>query len=228
MIDLVHLQPYPKWKKFYLFFNLSQFGFSRNEDKMTFFNFFTLKKKIGNALARVRQKQYLEWNFFFHFSHPSLDKNESRMMFLNFLNFFTIVFFFIFLGLHQLRLGRYGTQKDNFFSFSACPSPVWLEINPKWRFFNFSIFLLFFWECTSLGRVEMIPRTIFFFLFYSLSRPNLATNEARMTFLNFLNFFGNAPCRVRQKRFLEQKIVYLFFDLSRPSLVRNKAKMMFF
>ena len=171
MIDLVHLQPYPKWKKFYLFYNLSRFGFSRNEDKMTFFNFFYLKKKKKKnweCSNSGKAKTVLRMKFFFStFLIPVWIKMRVEWCFWIFL----LLFFFIFLGLHQLRLGRFSTRKDNFFSFSACPSPVWLEINPKWRFFNFSIFLLFFWECTSLGRVEMIPRTIFFFSFTACLGP---------------------------------------------------------
>ena len=75
-------------------------------------------------------------------------------------------------------------------------------------FFFFWIFYNFFWECSSLGRVEAVLGTdFFFFLFW----PGLAWNKARMTLI-FFYFFGNAPVQVRHKRYPER--IFFFFSFS--------------
>ena len=74
---------YPDRKLFFLFFGLSHPGLARNEGRIKFFFFFLInilsyfnffkKKKIRNALARIKQKWYWEKkNFFYFLSCPGL------------------------------------------------------------------------------------------------------------------------------------------------------------
>ena len=69
---------------------------------------------------------------------------------------------------------------------------------------------------------------IYFFLFFGPCHLGLARNEARMSFFCFLNFFGNAPTQVRQKKYIERIFFFSFLDMTLPGFNRNEAKMTFF
>ena len=112
----------------------------------------------------------------------------------------------------ELNLGR----NFFFFSFSAYINLLWIEIMPEWCFLIFWIFLLFFLEFSSPGRVrtEFGTNFLFLFLFFfyfffhflGLSQPGLDRNIARMMFLNFLNFFA------------------IFFGIFLPGSGRNRIR----
>ena len=117
-------------------------------------------------------------NFFISFlACPDLVWLEIKLEW-HFKNFFTII-------LGTLQLGSRETVPEWFFfsSFSPCPSPVWHEMKAKnvLKFFNYlHIFFEYFWECSNPGQVEtVLGMKIFFYLFFSLSHPSLAWNEAR-------------------------------------------------
>ena len=64
-------------------------------------------------------------------------------------------FFYYVFGKALAWIRRNGTRNEIFYiSFSACPSPIWHEMKPKWRILIFWIFLLFVWKCSSPGREE--------------------------------------------------------------------------
>ena len=155
-----------------------------------FFYFFLGMLQSGSGRNGTRN----EFFFFFGSSRPDLDRNETRMTFFKFLEFFWEC-------INSRREKRYPEWKFFFlFFFFTCPSPISQEMKPKWFFFLIfkNILLIFFkkktGECSSLGWAE----TIFemkknFILFFYVSWPGLARNEAKM---NFFNFFGNALARL--------------------------------
>ena len=90
------------------------------------------------------------------------------------LNFFFYYFIFYFFGnaLVQVWHKRYPERIFFFFSFSAYPGPVLLEM-PERRFLKFFYFFFFelLWECSNLGWAETVPRMIF--IFYFSDNPGL-------------------------------------------------------
>ena len=78
-----------------------------------------------------------------------------------------------------------------FFSHSQ---PVPYCFGLKWShndgFFNFCIFLIFFWNSLFRAELEWIRTRIFFSHILNLSRLVLAWKEAIMMFFSFLNFFA--------------------------------------
>ena len=123
--------------------------------------------------------------FFSSFSNLFLALNEAIMEFLNFLNFFAI-----FLEFSILR--RVWTDRnENFYfvSFSAFSNLFWLKMISKLYFW---IILLFFWNFLLRVRKERnrTKRQFLFSLFRCVFQPILASKEAIMVFLNFLNFFA--------------------------------------
>ena len=118
----------------------------------------------------------------------------------------------------------------------VCPSPVWLEKNPEWCFLIFWIFLLFFLECSSPGRVgmklgtkiflisflacpdavwlEIKPEWCFYTIFFGMLYPGSGRNGTRNE--NFLICFSTSPGPVwleikREWCFLVFWIFILFF-----------------
>ena len=167
---MVWLEMKQEWLFFFLFFlGMLQFGSGRNGTRNEFF-------------------------FFFGSSRPDLDRNETRMTFFKFLEFFWEC-------TNSRREKRYPEWKFFFLFFFLL---VLARFHKKWSqndfFLKFlKIFYYFFLkkktgECSSLGWAE----TIFemkknFILFFYVSCPGLARNEAKM---NFFNFFGNALARL--------------------------------
>ena len=89
---------------------------------------------------------------------------------------------------------RVGTKRnDNFYflPFSSSFNLWWLEMEPSWYFVNFfEFFCYFFWIFYyALGRNEA-ERQYLFSLFLVLFRTILASNQAKIRFFNFLNFFA--------------------------------------
>ena len=81
-------------------------------------------------------------------------------------------------------------DKTFFLSFLAYLILFWQKYCWKEVFLIFSIFLLFFSEFSSPGRVwTEIGTKFFFFLFLGLSHPVLAKTTAEKRFFNFLIFF---------------------------------------
>ena len=101
---------------------------------------------------------------FLHLSHPVFTKNNTGKRFFNFLNTFAIFFGIFFPGSVMN-----GIWDENFFvSFSAYLIPFVLKIMPDRGFLIFWIFLLFFSEFSSMGRVWTEFETKTFLL---LTRP---------------------------------------------------------
>ena len=91
-------------------------------------------------------------------------------------------------------------------------------------FFNFSaIFLGIFFN----GRMNGIPEKKFFSLFFGLSHPVLAKNNAGKRFFNFLNFFAfffwNFIARVECERNSGLKFFSHFLGQSYPALAKNNV-----
>ena len=159
-------------KFFFLFVGLSQPELALNEARFTFFFFFVLNyftiflefSSLGLA------KMVPEMEIFYLFSAcpvPFCQKMKPEWRFL----IFWIFFLFLFFGmLHPPRSGRKGTRIKIFLIyFSAWDGPVWLGMKPEWHFLICWIFLVFFWECSNPGRVEIaLRKKIFLSLFQSI------------------------------------------------------------
>ena len=110
---------------------------------------------------------------------------------------------------------RRNSKQNFFFFFSAYLNPVWMEIMPEWCFLIFWIFLLFFLEFSSSGRVgtKLWGRHLFS-LFLGLPQLGLDRNNDGMMFFNFLNFFAvffwNFLARVGKERNLERRFFLSF------------------
>ena len=98
---------------------------------------------------------------------------------------------------------------------------------PERGFLNFWIFFLFFSEFSSPRRVWTKFGNKFFFLFFGLSHPVLAKNNAGKSFFNFLIFFsiffgillsGSSVNGIRDNEFF-----FLFLGLYHPVLAKNNA-----
>ena len=119
-----------------------------------------------------------------------------------------------------------------FFSFLAYLILLWLKKTPERGFIIFWIFLLLFSEFSCPGRAWMELGTKFFFLFFGLSHPALAKNNAGKSFYNFLHFFTFFflifLAQVEFKRNSGLKFLSLFFGLSNPDLVKTNAGKRFY
>jgi len=148
------------------------------------FNYF-----FPNFLARVEYERNSGLKFCAHFfglPHPTFGKNNVGKRCYNFLNFFTIFFGIFFPG-----SSMNGIRDQNFvFTFSVNLIPFWLKIMPGGGFIIFWIFLLFFSEFSFPGWVWTEFGAKILFLFFGLSHPVLAKNNAGKRFYNFLNFFN--------------------------------------
>ena len=161
---------YPK-RNLFFFFNLSWTGFTRNEARITFFFFFwffviflwMLQPRLGR---NDTQNDFLFF-LFFSLSLPCLAGNKARIMFLIFWIF--LLLFLNFFWNAPARVAKNGTQNEFFFfSFLACPYPVWLEMKPGLLLFFFLIFHYFFGN--ALARVwqkQYMGCNSFFFLLLS-------------------------------------------------------------
>ena len=151
-----------------------------------FFSIFFRISMRGSSLNRIRDQNF----FLFSFSGYLFPFWLEIMPESGFLIF---CFFLLFCSEFSCP-GRVWTEFGTkfFFSFSAYLIPFWLEIMPKSGFLIFFlIFLLFSLEFSCSGRVWTDFRSkIFFFLFFGLSHPVLAENNAGNRVLNFLNFFS--------------------------------------
>ena len=70
------------------------------------------------------------------------------------------------------------------------PAYFWLEMNQKWHFFHFSIFLLFFWIFSFATGRNATERYFLYSLFPGIFHRILAWYEALVVFFSFLNFFA--------------------------------------
>ena len=117
---------------------------------LIFWFFFSIFFRIffpGSSMNGIRVL-----NFFFLFlgqSHPILAKNNAGKSFFNFLNFLAIFFGISFhrSSMNEIHVWNY------FLSFSAYLIPFCLKIMPERVFLISWIFLLFFSEFPSTGRV---------------------------------------------------------------------------
>ena len=104
-----------------------------------------------------------------------------------------LIFWIFLLFLSELCCpGRVWTEfgtKIFFFSFSAYLIPFCIKIMPEIGFLIFLIFLLFFSQFSSLAEFEWNSGLNFVFLFYGLSHPVLAKNNAGKRFFNFFAIF---------------------------------------
>jgi len=99
---------------------------------------------------------------------------------------FLLFFFRIFLPGSSMN----GIRDYNFFFFvSVYLIPFWLKILPGRGFIIFWLFLLFFSEFSPRIEYERNSGLKFFSLFFGLSHPVLAKNNAGKRFYNFLNLF---------------------------------------
>ena len=99
---------------------------------------------------------------------------------------FLLFFFEIFLPASSMN----GILEKNFiFSFLAYLLQIWLKIMPGRGFIIFWIFFYFFRNFLARVEYERNSGEKFYFLFFSLSPPDLAKNNAGKRFYNFLNFF---------------------------------------
>ena len=149
-----------------------------------FLLFFSEFSSPGRVWTKIGTNFF--FSLFFGLSTPVLAKSNSGKRFFNFLIFFTIFF-----GIFLLWLGKNRIQDQIFFlSFSAYLNPFWQKIMPERGFLIFWIFLLFFSEFSSPGRVGTKIGTNFVFsLFFGLSTPVLAKSNSGKRFFNFLIFF---------------------------------------
>ena len=118
-------------------------------------------------------------------------------------------------------------EKIFFLSFSVYLILFWLKIMLERGFLIFSIFLLFFSEFSSPGRVWTEFGTNFFFsLFLGLSLLGLTQtvldrNNTGINFFNLLNLFWNFLARVEHEQNSGLKFFSLFLGLSHPVLAKN-------
>ena len=114
-----------------------------------------------------------------------------------------------------------------FLSFSAYLIPFWLGIMPEIGFLIFLIFFKFFRNFLAWVKYERNSGLIFLSLFFGLSHPVLAINNAGKRFFNFFEFicyfFWNFHTLVDYERNLGLKVFYLFLGLSHPVLAKNNA-----
>ena len=96
----------------------------------------------------------------------------------------------------------------------------------------FEFFCYFFRNFLAWFEYERNSGINFFFLFFSLSHPVLAKNNARKMVFNFLNFFfyffRNFLALVEYEQNSGLKFFYLRFTLSHPVLDKNNAGKAFF
>ena len=127
------------------------------------FWFFFIFFEIFLARFEYERKSGRKFFFplFFSLSTPVLARNNSGKRFFNFLIFFSIFFEILF-----PRMSMNGIRDKIFFhSFSAYVILFWLKIMPER---GFLIFLLFFSEFSSPGRIWTEFGTK---IFFSFSRP---------------------------------------------------------
>ena len=131
---------------------------------MRFFNFLNfLSIFFGIFLPWSSINGIRDENFFFLFFGLSLlvlAKDNAGKGFFKFLNFFA---FFFQNFLPRIVYERNSGLKIFFFYFSAYLTPFWLKIMLERGFLIFWIFLLFFSEFSSPGRVRTEFGTKFFF-----------------------------------------------------------------
>jgi len=107
---------------------------------------------------------------------------------------------FLIVWILKLGSNKIGSERrKNFLSFSTCLDRFSLKW-AKMLSFNFLKLFAIYFGILKLGLGKNCCEQEIFF-FSSLYRPVSAWNETRMTFFNFLNFFGNSRARDSQKRF---------------------------
>ena len=135
---------------------------------------------LRNAQARVVKKCFLT-----NLCRPVSTGNEARMMLLNFLNIFAI-----FWEILKLGSGKKGSKLEkNFHSFSACPDPFRLEMNPGWCFLIFWIFLLFYSEIYHSGQVKTVSNEKIFFTHFRPFPTQFCLKWSTM-FFNYFKLFA--------------------------------------
>ena len=124
-----------------------------------------------------------KFSLFFGLSRPDWAWNEARMIFLIFLRLFS----------KFSRSGRVkSVSNENFFPyFFAYLDPFQLKLKRGWCFLIFWFFFCFLFG-NSQGRVgkKQFQTRKFFALFFCLSQPVSAWNEASMMFFNCFEFFS--------------------------------------
>ena len=128
---------------------------------------------------------------------------------------------------------RNDSQNEIFFILIFDLSRPNLARNEAWITFfyclNFFYYLFWiFWECSSLGQAETVPRMKIFFSLFGLSQIDFARNEAKMTFFLFfweISSLGWAETVLKMIFFF---YFFNFFALFRFNLTRNDARMTVF
>ena len=128
--------------------------------------------------------------------------NESIAVIFNFLKFFVI--FFEFSITH-----REGTERNGaiIFIFSSAPNLFWFQMNPKWYFLIFLIFLLFFWNFLLPVGLERNGTIIFIFSishtfpsYYGLKYSHNGISLYFEFFCYFIEIFNYASGRTETER----------------------------
>ena len=134
-----------------------------------------------------------------------------------------VIFIGIFLPVSRMNEIR---DKNFFLPFSAYLIPFWLKIMPERGILIFWIFLQFFFRnFLASVKYERNSGLKFFSLFFGLSHPVLAENNAGKWYFIFLNFFaiffGNFLPRAEYERNSGLKFFSLFFVVSQPVLAKK-------
>ena len=114
----------------------------------------------------------------------------------------------------------------------------------EWRLFIyliflnfFTIFLIFFWEFSSLGRVELVPGIeFFFFLYFAFPGSVWIKMKPEWCFSNFLNlftifffeFFGECSCLYWVETAPETKFFFSFIAYPYPVWLEMRLEWLFF
>ena len=123
------------------------------------------------------------------------------------------------------NLGRVETNRNEKKKFSIFQAvPTCFSWNVAWMMFIH--FLNFFWYYFLIlllgsGRTGLEQKLFFFSLFFSLSRPVSAWNEARMKFLNFFDIFLEFSNSGRTETSRNEN---LFFSIFQPVSARFGLK----